>query len=292
MMISNGLAIKDIRRAADLFKPLFDRSNGEDGLVSLEVSPRLAYDTEGTIKQARELWTLTDRENVMIKIPGTLEGLPAIRKCISEGININITLLFGLQRYLQVTSAYLAGLQDRLKTHKSIDRVTSVASFFLSRIDARRDPILEEKGLGKLKGEVAIASAKMAYAIYKTVFTREPFTELETKGAKRQHLLWASTSTKDPSFSDVKYVEGLIGKDTINTITIETLEAFRDHGQAATHLEDGLTKAGGILTQLKKKGIDINIITQELEDDGIRKFNQAYDEILKAVKSKRSKQLI
>jgi len=155
-------------------------------------------------------------------------------------------------------------LQDRLKAHKPIDRVISVASFFLSRIDARCDPILEEKGLGKLQGEVAIASAKMAYAMYKTVFTREPFTELETKGAKRQHLLWASTSTKDPSFSDVKYVEGLIGKDTISTITIETLEAFRDHGQAVTHLEDGLTKAGRILTQLKKKGILEAVITSKL----------------------------
>jgi transaldolase len=287
-----GIAIKDIRRAADLFKPLFDRTNGEDGLVSLEVSPRLAYDTEGTIKQARELWRLVNRKNVMIKIPGTLEGLPAIRKCIGEGININITLLFGLRRYLQVTSAHLAGLEDRVKANKPIDRVISVASFFLSRIDASIDPLLEEKGLHKLKGEVAIASAKMAYALYKTVFTRDPFTALEARGAKRQHLLWASTSSKDASFSDVKYVEGLIGKDTINTITTETLEAFRDHGKAATQLEGGLTKAAAVLRQLKKKGIDIDIISQRLEDEGIRKFNQAYDEILEAVKRKRFKQLI
>src|SRR6185437_5995435 len=286
------LAIKDIRRAADLLKPIYERTSGEDGLVSLEVSPRLAHDAEGTIKQARELWSLVDRKNVMIKIPGTLEGLTAIRECISEGININITLLFGLQRYLQVTSAYIAGFEDRIKANKPIDRVISVASFFLSRIDARSDPQLEEKGLGEFKGEVAIASAKMAYALYNTVFTREPFTALEARGAKRQHLLWASTITKDPSFSDVKYVEGLIGKDTINTITIETLEAFRDHGRAASHLEDGLTKAGVILTQMKKKGIDIDIIAQELEDEGIRKFDQAYDEILEAVKRKRLKQPI
>jgi len=286
------LAIKDIRRAADLFNPIYERTGGEDGLVSLEVSPRLAHDAENTIKQARELWNLVDRKNVMIKIPGTLEGLTAIRECISEGININITLLFGLQRYLQVTSAYIAGFEDRIKANKPIDRVISVASFFLSRIDARSDPQLEEKGLGEFKGEVAIASAKMAYALYNTVFTREPFTALEARGAKRQHLLWASTSTKDPSFSDVKYVEGLIGKDTINTITIETLEAFRDHGRAATHLGDGLTKAGVILTQLKQKGIDIDTIAQELEDDGIRKFDQAYDEILEAVKGKRFKQPI
>src|SRR6185437_1761533 len=222
-------AIKDIRRAADLLKPIYERTGGEDGLVSLEVSPRLAHDAENTIKQARELWSLVDRKNVMIKIPGTLEGLTAIRKCISEGINTNITLLFGLQRYLQVTAAYIAGLEDRIKADKPIDRVISVASFFLSRIDARIDPQLEEKGLGKFKGEVAIASAKMAYALYKAVFTMEPFMALEARGAKRQHLLWASTSTKDPSFSDVKYVEGLIGKDTINTIDRKSTRLNSSH---------------------------------------------------------------
>ncbi len=276
-----------------MFKPVYERSNGEDGFVSLEVSPHLAHDTEGTVKQARELWRLVGRKNVMIKIPGTPEGLPAIRKCISEGININITLLFGLPRYLQVTAAYIAGLEDRIKAGgKPIDRVVSVASFFLSRIDARIDPILEEKELGRLKGEVAIASAKVAYALYNSAFAGESFKALETKGAKRQRLLWASTSSKDPLFSDVKYVAALIGKETINTITLATLEAFRDHGQPGIHLEDALTKAGAVLTQLKKEGIDIDIVAQELENEGIMKFNKDYDDTLEAINTKKLKQLI
>src|SRR5680860_521107 len=222
-----GLAIKDIKRATDFFKPVYDETKGGDGFVSLEVSPHLARDTEGTIKQARELWKAVDRQNVMIKIPGTEEGLPAIRKCISEGININITLLFGLPRYREVTVAYMQGLET-------------------------------------LKGEVAIASAKKAYEIYKEVIKTEQFRNLEAKGAKRQRVLWASTSTKDPSYSDVKYVEALIGKETINTIPMETLEAFRDHGQAANNLEDDMAKAKQGLKQLKENGINIDTITQKL----------------------------
>ena len=198
-----------------------------DGFVSLEVSPHLAHDTEGTIKQARELWKAVDRKNVMIKIPGTAEGLPAIRKCISEGININITLLFGLPRYKQVTDAYISGLEDRIKANQPIDQIASVASFFLSRIDVLIDPLLEEKGLSNLKGEVAIASAKKAYEMYKEIFGSERFKKLEAKGAKRQRVLWASTSSKDPSFSDVKYVEALIGAETINTIPIRNTGSFQ-----------------------------------------------------------------
>jgi transaldolase/transaldolase/glucose-6-phosphate isomerase len=264
---------------------VYEQSKGEDGFVSLEVSPHLALDTEGTIKQARELWNAVDRKNVMIKIPGTAEGLPAIRKCTSEGININITLLFGLPRYRQVTDAYISGLEDRVEQNQPISQIASVASFFLSRIDVLIDPLLEEKGLGNLKGEVAIASAKKAYEIYKEVFTSERFKTLEAKGARRQRVLWASTSSKDPSFSDVKYVEALIGKETINTITIETLEAFRDHGQAQNSIEDGLDKANHVLAQLNENAIDINAITQRLEDQGIEKFNKAYDELLKAIET-------
>lgn len=282
-----SLAVKDIKRAADLFKPVYKKTNGEDGFVSLEVSPHLAHDTEGTIKQARELWKAVNRKNVMIKIPSTAEGLPAIRKCISEGININITLLFGLPRYKQVTDAYISGLEDRVKANQPIDQIASVASFFLSRIDVLIDPLLEEKGLSKLKGEVAIASAKKAYEIYKEVFNGERFKNLEAKGAKRQRVLWASTSSKDPSFSDVKYLEALIGVETINTIPIETLDAFNDHGKAENHLEDDLGKATHLLAQLKEKGIDINTITQKLEDEGIEKFNKAYANLLEAIKRKR-----
>ncbi len=284
-----GLAIKDIKRAADFFKPVYDEAKGADGFVSLEVSPHLARDTEGTIKQARELWKAVDRKNVMIKIPGTEEGLPAIRKCISEGINVNITLLFGLIRYKEVIVAYMQGLEDRLKANQPINQISSVASFFLSRIDAMIDPILKEKDLDNLKGEVAIASAKQAYKIYKEVINTERFRNLETKGAKRQRVLWASTSTKDPSYSDVKYVEALIGKETINTIPMETLEAFRDHGQAANNLEDDMAKANQVLKQLKENGINIDTITQKLVNEGIEKFNKPYDTLLAGIEKKKTK---
>ena len=218
-----SIAIKDIRRAADLFKPVYEQNNGEDGFVSLEVSPRLARDTNGTVKQARQLWQVINRKNIMIKIPGTAEGLPAIRKCISEGININVTLLFGLPRYQQVIEAYISGLEDRVKANHPVHEVVSVASFFLSRIDVMTDPLLEKKELKNRKGEIAIASAKNAYKIYKSVFTSERFEKLAAKGAKRQHLLWASTGSKDPSVSDVKYIEALIGPETINTMPLETV---------------------------------------------------------------------
>lgn len=284
-----SLAIKDIKQATDIFKPVFEKTNGKDGFVSLEVNPHLARDTEATTVQAQELWEAVDRENVMIKIPGTTEGLAAIRKSISEGININVTLLFGLPRYREVTDAYLSGLEDRLKAGKPIDKVSSVASFFLSRIDVLIDPMLEEKGLGDLKGEIAIASAKKAYEIYKEVFSSERFKALEAKGAQPQRVLWASTSTKDPSYSDVKYVEALIGKNTINTLPLETIEAFRDHGKAVSRLEEDVDKADRMLKAIKEKGIDIDQITQQLEDEGIEKFNQPYDKLMEAIESQKSK---
>lgn len=281
-----SLAVKDIKRAADLFKPVYKKSNGEDGFVSLEVSPHLAHDTEGTIKQAEKLWKAVGRKNVMIKIPATDEGLPAIRKCISEGININITLLFGLPRYREVTDAYISGLEDRFNANHSISQVSSVASFFLSRIDVMVDPMLESKRMSALKGEVAIASAKKAFQIYKNVFFNERFRRLQALGAKRQKLLWASTSSKDPSFSDVKYVDALIGNETINTIPLETLDAFNDHGNAESLLENDPAEASYILDQLIKNEIDINTITKKLENEGIEKFNKAYDRILKGIEKK------
>jgi transaldolase/transaldolase/glucose-6-phosphate isomerase len=286
-----GFAVSDIKQAADILKPIYDKSNGRDGFVSLEVSPFLANDTEGTIKQARQLWKEVGRENVMIKIPGTAEGLPAIRKCISEGININITLLFGLERYREVTDAYLSGLEDRLKANQPIDHVASVASFFLSRIDVMIDPVLKEKKLDKLTGEVAIASAKVAYQIYKEVFGSERFKKLEKQGAKTQKVLWASTSAKNPAFSDVKYVEALIGPDTINTLPLETIDAFRDHGKAESLLENNMDGATGVLQQLKDNAINIDDITQKLEEEGIQKFNKAYEQLLNAIDSKKKKAL-
>jgi transaldolase len=285
-----GFATEDIRRAADILKPVFDEAKGTDGFVSIEVSPLLANDTEHTIKQARELWKAVDRKNVMIKIPGTKEGLAAIRQCISEGININITLLFGIPRYLEVTDAYLSGLEDRLKNNESIEHIESVASFFLSRIDVMLDPVLKEKKLDDLVGEVAIASAKIAYEKYKDVFFGERFKKLEKLGAKKQKVLWASTSTKDPSFSDVKYVEALIGPYTINTLPLETIEAFRDHGKVQDHLENNLMHSKMVLQKLKENDIDIDEVTQKLEEEGIQKFNKSYETLLKAIESKRSKQ--
>lgn len=286
-----GFAVNDIQRAADILKPVYDKAKGTDGFVSLEVSPHLANDTEGTIKQAEELWKSVDRKNVMIKIPGTKEGLKAIQHCISEGININVTLLFGLPRYREVTEAYISGLEARVKNNKPIDHVASVASFFLSRIDVMVDPILKEKKLDSLVGEVAIDSAKEAYHIYKEVFFSDRFRELEKKGAKVQKVLWASTSSKDPSFSDVKYVEALIGPDTINTLPMETIDAFRDHGVAKEELEHNLVKSSRELEKLKENGINIDEITQKLEDEGVQKFNKAYDSLIKAIDSKKKKQM-
>ncbi len=285
-----AVAIDDIKAATDLFLPLYEEEvNGADGFVSLEVSPLLARDTEGTIAQALDLWEKVGRKNVMIKIPGTAEGLPAIRKCISEGMNINVTLLFGLPRYEEVTEAYISGLEDRANAGKSINQIASVASFFLSRIDVIADPLLQEKGFGELKGEVAIASAKKAYQIYKRVFGSERFKKLEEKGARPQRVLWASTSSKDPAFSDVKYVEALIGPDTVDTIPMETLEAYRDHGNPENRLEQGLNQAHQTMEKLKEIGINIDEITQKLEDEGIEKFNKPYEKLLKAIDEQKNK---
>jgi transaldolase/transaldolase/glucose-6-phosphate isomerase len=284
-----GLAITDIKNATDVFKGVFDDANGADGFVSLEVSPFLALDTEGTIKQAEQLWKAVDRKNVMIKIPGTKPGLAAIRQSIAKGININVTLLFGLPRYEEVAEAYIAGLEDHLAAGHSIGHISSVASFFLSRIDVLIDPMLDEKGLGDLKGEVAIASAKKAYEIYKRVFSGPRWEALAAKGAQVQRLLWASTSSKNPAFKDTKYVEALIGPDTVDTVPLETIVAFRDHGIAANTLEDGLDKATQTLNRLKNNGIDIDAITQQLEDEGIEKFNKPFEKLLQAIEDQKSK---
>lgn len=285
-----ALAIEDIKAAADIFKQVYEEEvEGADGYVSLEVSPFLAKNTEGTIQQAIDLWKKVDRKNVMIKIPGTAEGLPAIRRVISEGINVNVTLLFGLPRYEEVAYAYIEGLEDRLNAGQPIDKIASVASFFLSRIDTLVDPILEQKGATDLQGKVAIASAKKAYEIYKRVFGSERFKKLEAQGARPQRLLWASTSSKNPAYKDTIYVETLIGPDTVNTVPMETLVAFRDHGEAANTLEDGLDEATQTLEKLKEVGIDIDQITQQLEDEGVDKFNKPFDKLLKAIEEQKNK---
>jgi transaldolase len=293
--IYESLSQSDIRSAADEFRSVYDRTDGQDGYVSLEVNPHLAHDTKGTIIEARRLWRALARPNVFIKVPATIEGLPAIQQLISEGINVNITLLFGLPRYRQVASAYIAGLEARLAQGQSIDRMASVASFFLSRIDTLLDPSLEkfssESGevadlARKVKGEIAISSAVSAYQIYKEIFTSERFTRLAGHGARVQRLLWASTSTKNPKYNDLKYVEPLIAADTVNTVTIDTLNAYRDHGQPREALEHDVPRASWVLQQLPKLGINLDDATQQLEDEGVEKFNRAFDNLIKALKQK------
>ncbi|CAG5067490.1 Transaldolase [Dyadobacter sp. CECT 9623] len=284
-----GLAVADIKLACDLLWPVYNEEDvvGADGYVSLEVSPFLALDTEGTISQARQLWDAVDKDNVMIKIPGTEPGLPAIQTAISEGININVTLLFGLDRYEAVTEAYISGLEQRAAQGLPVNHVSSVASFFLSRIDILVDPLLDEKGVGELKGEVAIASAKLAYQIYKRVFSSDRWKKLEEKGAVPQRLLWASTSNKNPAFKDTRYVEALIGPNTVNTIPLETLEAYRDHGDPASRLEDDLEAATQTMEKVREAGIDMDAITKQLEEEGIEKFNKPFQKLLDAIEQQK-----
>lgn len=253
------------------------------------MSPLLARDTDGTVAQALHLWDVVGYENLMVKIPGTVEGLPAIEQCIAKGVNINVTLLFGLERYEAVVNAYLTGLEKRDKAGLPIDRIASVASFFLSRIDTLIDPLLVEKGLVDLKGEVAVASAKKAYEIYQRMFTNDRFMALAAKGAKPQRLLWASTGSKDPAFSDVKYVKTLIGPNTVNTVPMDTLVAFRDHGVAADTLKLDLDGATKTLQRLAEAGIDLAALTQQLEEEGIEKFNEPYQKLLNAIEVQRAK---
>jgi transaldolase len=293
--IYHDLTVEDVQMAADTFRPLYDQVDGKDGYVSLEVNPHLARNTEGTIAEARQLWAAVNRPNIMIKVPGTPEGLPAITTLIGAGINVNVTLLFGLPRYDKVAEAYIAGLEERVGKGQSPARVASVASFFLSRIDVLLDPVLEKmaaagspqaKTAKDLIGEVAIASAKLAYVIYKRHFTSDHFKALAAKGARTQRVLWASTSTKNPAYPDVKYVEPLIGPDTVNTLPPETLEAYRDHGNPASRLEEEVDHATAVLQRLPELHLDINQVTQQLEDEGIEKFNKPYDSLIKTLEAK------
>ncbi len=286
--IYETLTVADIQMAADLFRSLYDRQHGGDGFVSLEVSPLLAHDTEGTVSEGRRLWKLVGRPNLLIKVPGTREGLLAITRLIGEGINVNVTLLFGLPRYREVAEAYIAGLETLAAKGGALDRVASVASFFLSRIDAMVDPLLAKKAAeggdaaraaSALRGQTAVASAKIAYRMLKDLFAKPGFQALARKGARVQRLLWASTSTKDPAYSDVKYVEPLIGPETINTVPLETLDAYRDHGEPASRVETGVEEAHGVLAGLARLGIDLTQITQSLEEEGVQKFVQAFDRL-------------
>ena len=292
--IYEALSQRDVQNAADKFKPVYEKTNGCDGYVSLEVNPHLAHDTQGTIEEARRLWAALDRPNVFIKVPATTEGLPAIRQLIGEGINVNVTLLFGLSRYAQVVQAYIDGLQARACVDKPINSVVSVASFFLSRIDTLLDPQIEKSFAPggkaqiakKVHGQVAIASAKLAYQAYKDIFAKAEFKKLIAKGARAQRLLWASTSTKNPTYSDIRYIEELIGPDTVNTVPRETIDAYLDHGKPRLSLEDNIAEANRIMAQLPEIKIDINKVAQQLEDEGVKKFNEPFDKLMAAITKK------
>ena len=290
-----SLAIEDIQAAADVLRPVYDASNCKDGMISLEVGPDLARDTEGTIAEARALWQRVDRPNLMIKVPATREGLAAIQQLIADGINVNVTLLFSPQRHEEVMDAFLAGLEARLKAGKPINKVASVASFFISRVDAAIDKMLEDtktsneelsKKAHSLMGKIAIANAKVSYQNYKEVFGSERFQQLREAGAQTQRLLWASTGTKNPDYSDVLYVETLIGPDTVNTMPPATFDAVRSHGHPHLTLEHGVDLARFQINMLPELNIDLDTVTDELEVQGVDAFAKSFDTLLDAIDNK------
>jgi transaldolase/glucose-6-phosphate isomerase len=279
------LAIEDIRAACDAFAPLYEESNGGDGYVSIEVSPDRAHDTEKTIAQAEQLWVRVARPNLMVKIPATKAGIPAIRKTIAAGLNINITLIFSLKRYAEVMDAYLSGLEDRANAGYPIDHIASVASFFVSRVDTKIDPKLPEDS--PLRGKAAIANAKLAYDQYHQTFAGRRWENLKVKGARVQRPLWASTSTKNPAYPDTIYIDNLIGPETVNTVPPATIEAFRDHGVASMTLMRGLDEAQDAINQLEAAGISMDVVTQELEDEGVKAFSEAFGQLLNTIDERR-----
>lgn len=280
------LAVEDIQDGCDLFRSLYDETKGGDGFVSLEVSPTLANDTEGTIKQAKELWERVNRPNLMVKIPATREGIPAIRQSIAAGININITLIFSLDRYAAVMDAYLAGLEDRVEQNLPIQQIASVASFFVSRVDTKIDPQLPKDS--PLLGKAAIANAKLAYEAFESIFTSPRFATLKARfRARVQRPLWASTGTKNPAFPDTYYVDNLVGPDTVNTVPPATLEAFKDHGNAAMTITRDLEESQKVFVDLKAQGISMSTVTKELEDEGVKSFAEALTTLLGAIDERR-----
>ncbi|MGB2955808.1 MAG: transaldolase [Anaerolineales bacterium] len=292
------LAISDIQTAADLFRPLYDQTNGDDGYVSLEVSPYLAHDADQTISEANRLWNDVNRPNLMVKIPATKAGLPAITETIAAGINVNVTLIFSLDRYREVREAYLAGLEKRASAGKTVANIASVASFFISRIDTKVDKQLEsltktatpeeKQRIERLMGKTAVASGKLAFRDYEDTFgdkgTR--FGKLKPLGAKRQRVLWASTSTKNPAYPDTKYVEEMIGPLTINTVPPNTLEAFLDHGVVKRTIDQNVEAAHNVMAGLSGVGIDLDQATQDLEAEGVKSFADAYTSLLDSLQNR------
>ncbi len=290
-----SLAIEDVQAAANILRPVYDASNDKDGMISLEVGPDLAHDADGTIAEARELWQRVDRPNLMIKVPATRAGLVAIQQLIADGINVNVTLLFSSQRHEEVMDAYLSGLEARLKSGKPINKIASVASFFISRVDSAIDSMLAQaiasdeskrKKALALMGKIAIANAKVSYQNYKEVFGSERFQQLREAGAQTQRLLWASTGTKNPDYSDVLYVETLIGPDTVNTMPPATFDAMRSHGHPHLTLEHGVDLARFQINMLPELGIDLDAVTEELEAQGVEIFAKSFDTLLEAIDNK------
>ena len=288
--VYEALALEDIRRAADLLREVYEQTDGADGYVSLEVSPTLAHDTEGTIAEARRLYRTLDRPNVMIKVPATPAGIPAIETLIREGINVNVTLIFSVAHYRAVAEAYVAGLDARAVATEDVSKVASVASFFVSRVDTAVDRALKALSLPEadvLQGRIAIANAKVAYSHFREIFSGERWERLAAKGARVQRPLWASTGTKNPAYSDTRYVDDLIGPDTVNTVPPATLQAFFDHGHASLSITSGLEEATAALTRLAERGIDLDAITQQLQNDGVAAFATAFERLMASIREKR-----
>jgi transaldolase len=282
------LAFDDISEACDLLSPVWDRTQGLDGYVSLEVDPHLAHETEATIEEAQRFHDTLARPNLYVKIPATKAGLPAIEEMIARGKNINVTLTFALERYVEVTEAYIRGLERLVEAGSDSSQVNSVASFFVSRVDTETDKRLDAiGGHDHLKGRLAIANAKLAYQRYKEIFSGQRWEPLAAKGANRQRCLWASTSTKNPEYRDVMYVEELIGPETVDTMPKETIEAFQDHGEVRLTLEEGLDEARQLFEELARAGIDYDDVTRVLEDEGVQKFADSFDDLLEGVRAKR-----
>lgn len=290
--IYEALVLDDIRSAADVLHPVYERTAGLDGYVSLEVNPQLAHDSVGTIAEAQRLFAALDRPNVMIKVPATPAGIPAIQTLIGAGININVTLIFSLAVYRNVADAYVAGLEDLVVSGGDVSRVASVASFFISRIDTAVDRQLDalsppaQNNLQSPKGKIAVASGKVAYALFGEIFAGSRWERLAALGARVQRPLWASTSTKNPAYPDTMYVDRLIGPHTVNTVPPATLEAFRDHGTVALTIEDGLDEAREQLASLAEIGVDLDAITQQLQDDGVASFAGSFDSLMASIREK------
>jgi transaldolase len=296
--IYETLAMTDVRQVADLLRPIYDRTEGQDGFVSIEVSPYLAQDTEGTLAEVRRFWHTIDRPNLMVKIPSTPAGIPAIRQAIASGININITLIFSIENYRQVAEAYLGALEERCAKGQDISRIASVASFFVSRVDVLVDNLLEDKikaigasaqqqKLKGLEGKAAIANARLAYQEFKRLFSGPRFAALKQRGARVQRPLWASTSTKNPAYRDVLYVEELIGPDIVNTMPLTTIESFHDHGRVRLSIEDQLPEMKAQLAALADVGIHYDQVTRQLQEEGVQKFTDSFHTLFQCIDTKR-----